>query len=266
MNDLHKKIDLLHTRLTSLELEKTEAQEQINSKFTQIQKFQDSRIWLAEKRLRSEFFNLHFYLERSGMINSPDTCESPIYNLYFYDNNRYYSFISAKEVFKIILPVLLPSSIIDFGCGTGTWLYASKAYGIKRVLGIDGDYIPKNLLMIREDEFQSKNLQEKVDVGKQFDLVISVEVAEHLPENKAEIFIDTLCRHGNIILFSAAHPGQGGDHHLNEQPFEYWKKKFEQRDYHHIEIRNLFHNNSEIEWWYRNNIALYVKGNYNITF
>lgn len=113
-----------------LELKKTK--EQITSQLTEIRKFQDWRIWLAEKRLKSEFFNLHFYLEKAGMISSVENCEDFIYNLYFYDNNRYYSFMSAKEVFKILLPSIKPSSIIDFGCGTGSWLYAAKSYGVKK--------------------------------------------------------------------------------------------------------------------------------------
>ena len=66
------------------------------------------------------------------MISSVENCEDFIYNLYFYDNNRYYSFMSAKEVFKILLPSIKPSSIIDFGCGTGSWLYAAKSYGVKK--------------------------------------------------------------------------------------------------------------------------------------
>ncbi len=170
LNALNKKIDLLQTQIDLLELKKTK--EQITSQLTEIRKFQDWRIWLAEKRLKSEFFNLHFYLEKAGMISSVENCEDFIYNLYFYDNNRYYSFMSAKEVFKILLPSIKPSSIIDFGCGTGSWLYAAKSYGVKKILGIDGDYVPKNMLMIQDNEFKAANLQEKIDLEEKFDLVI----------------------------------------------------------------------------------------------
>src|SRR5205814_1764959 len=44
-------------------------------------------------------------------------------------------------------------------------------------------------------------------------------------------FVDNLTRHGSLIVFSAAIPGQGGEHHVNEQPWEYWRVKFADRGY-----------------------------------
>ena len=56
-----------------------------------------------------------------------------------------------------------------------------------------------------------------------FDLVVSLEVAEHLPKECADIFVDSLVRLGPIILFSAAIPQAGGTCHINEQWPEYWR-------------------------------------------
>ena len=53
-----------------------------------------------------------------------------------------------------------------------------------------------------------------------------MEVAEHLPREKASVFIDTLTKHSGIVLFSAAVPGQGGTYHVNEQWPKYWNELF----------------------------------------
>jgi hypothetical protein len=55
------------------------------------------------------------------------------------------------------------------------------------------------------------------------------EVAEHIPERFTEQFIDTLASSGDTVVMTAAEPGQGGTHHINEQPREFWYRKFESR-------------------------------------
>ena len=62
-----------------------------------------------------------------------------------------------------------------------------------------------------------------------FDVAISMEVAEHLPEKIADRYVDLLTGLSNIIVFTAAYPGQGGDDHVNEQPALYWISKFQAR-------------------------------------
>jgi hypothetical protein len=87
--------------------------------------------------------------------------------------------------------------------------------------------------------------------------VVSLEVAEHLPESSADTFIESLVAHGDVILFSAAVPGQGGQHHINEQWPEYWQQKFAKHGfYFHDTIRPLIWNNEKVNWWYRQNIFI----------
>jgi hypothetical protein len=103
-------------------------------------------------------------------------------------------------------------------------------------------------------------LNKPIDLGRRFDLVQSLEVAEHLPADKARDFIETLTAHGPLVIFSAAVPGQGGEHHVNEQPLEYWRKKFLDRGYAAIDyIRPQLVGNSSIQHWYRYNIILYCQ-------
>ena len=89
--------------------------------------------------------------------------------------------------------------------------------------GVDGPYVDRCKLLIDAGDFHAADLAAPIDLGRQFDLVQSLEVAEHLPAAKAEQFVETLTAHGSRILFSAAVPGQGGENHINEQLPDYWR-------------------------------------------
>ena len=150
-----------------------------------------------------------------------------------------------------------PRGIIDVGCGNGSWLSAVKELGVKEVLGIDGIYVGDKEIKVDKSEFLKKDLTIGFDLKKRFDLAISLEVAEHLPENKSDTIVDILVKHSDVILFSAAIPGQGGQYHFNEQWPEYWNKKFRDRGYVAYDIlRDQFWDNDNVFWWYKQNILL----------
>ncbi len=91
-------------------------------------------------------------------------------------------------------------------------------------------------------------------------MVISFEVAEHLPESAANTFVDTLVKHGDLIVFSAAIPGQTGQNHLNEQWQSYWADKFAMKGYKAYDIvRPVFWSNESVDVWYRQNMIVYAK-------
>ena len=146
-------------------------------------------------------------------------------------------------------------SVIDFGCGCGHFSNRVALYSGCTALGLNGD-IPHNA----EIEIIKYDLSKHIELDNKYDLVISLEVAEHIYPDKADIFIDSLCRHSNRILFSAAIPGQGGIGHVNEQPHEYWHNKFKDRGYKCLDIiRPLIKDKKEVPFWYRNNIFMYEK-------
>jgi SAM-dependent methyltransferase len=181
------------------------------------------------------------------------------YSRTFFCNQKDGSYSSARSVMPYLISLCQPQSIADFGCGVGTWLQASRECGINDVTGIDGDYVQDQLLMIPRENFVRADLTRPVDLGRRFDLILSMEVAEHLPPNAAATFIDTLTRHGEVVLFSAAIPSQGGIHHINEQWAQYWRSLFGDRGYVCVDcLRNTFWDAKQIEWWYRQNMFLYV--------
>ena len=167
---------------------------------------------------------------------------------------------SAREIIPILLEFVQPRSVIDVGCGIGTWLSAFAEYGIEDFVGIDGEYVDRNMLEIPYERFLTCDLSKPVLMDRTFDLVVSLEVGEHLPEECAEQFVDSLTRLGPIILFSAAIPFQGGANHVNEQWPEYWTKYFQEKKYQVIDcIRKRIWQNENVEWWYAQNILLFVK-------
>ena len=139
-------------------------------------------------------------------------------------------------------------SVVDFGCASGYYLDGYKESGAE-VKGYE--YLLENSLeYISEDikPFVSQgNVMEDIDCG-QHDLVMSIEVAEHLLPEKSDVFVDNLVRASKkYILLTAAPPGQGGTGHINEQPREYWIEKLEERGFKYsekdvVKIQSLFKN------------------------
>jgi 2-polyprenyl-3-methyl-5-hydroxy-6-metoxy-1,4-benzoquinol methylase len=127
---------------------------------------------------------------------------------------------SAQCVVPLLLAVLKIESVLDVGCGQGAWLSLWKKLGVKHVTGIDGSYVDRNGLLISPKEFIAHNLTEGFDLQRHYDLVVSMEVAEHLSSGGNESFVNSLVAHGDLILFSAAPRGQGGHNHVNEQDYE----------------------------------------------
>lgn len=170
--------------------------------------------------------------------------------------------IIVKEVLKQ-LDLTQINSVVDFGCGIGTWLKTFKDNGIKTIKGFDGDWIDKGLLFknISPKDFESIDFEyiEQQQIFKKYDLVLCLEVAEHISEKKAEQFINCLTQSGNIVLFSAAIPYQGGVCHINEQWPDYWHNIFSKYNYKPYDtIRHKIWDDDRIFYWYRQNILLYI--------
>jgi hypothetical protein len=166
---------------------------------------------------------------------------------------------SAELVINIVRGSLVIGSVADFGCALGTWLSAWRDTGISDITGIDGAYVDLDQLSIPRDQFRTHDLALPIDLGRRFDLVESMEVAEHLPHSAAEGFVATLVRHSDIVLFSAAPPGQGGEHHINEQDYNYWRVRFAKHGYGMFDwIRPQISGLRAVQFWYRYNLFLFV--------
>jgi SAM-dependent methyltransferase len=154
------------------------------------------------------------------------------------------------------------SSVLDLGCGNGFLIARLSALG-KASDGIDGS--PHAVALAAPEvapRIQVMDLRASLRLGRR-DLVICSEVAEHLDARYADILVDNICANcRQWAFFTAATPGQGGHHHVNEQPHEYWIAKFERRSFRlDLEttraLRREFSERLNTLWWFTRNAMLF---------
>jgi SAM-dependent methyltransferase len=186
--------------------------------------------------------------------------ERKYYDKTFYNLLQSGSYVSAKKVLPIVQELFHPTSVLDLGCGVGYWIKVWKdELKVEDVLGIEGSYVTEDMFYLDKKFLQNEDLKMPLHLTRKYDLVMSLEVAEHIEEKYSDTFIQNLVNAGDIILFSAAIKGQIGTYHVNEQMPEYWAEKFAQHDYIPVDfIRPLIWNDTDIDYWYRQNILLFV--------
>jgi SAM-dependent methyltransferase len=167
---------------------------------------------------------------------------------------------SAQAIVPIVMELVAPTSVIDLGCGPGAWLATFAELGVGDYRGVDGEWVAPELLQIPPERFIAARLDRPFALDRRFDLAVSLEVAEHLPEASAKDFVGSLSALAPCILFSAAIPHQGGLNHLNEQWPEYWVELFAGRGYAVVDaIRPRVWTPPGIAFWYRQNTFIFAR-------
>jgi len=181
------------------------------------------------------------------------------YDEKFYEYNIPGSLRSAKIFLNIIKDNYNFNSVVDFGCGRGTWLKAALDMGIDSAHGYDGPWNEGKLIdeaiVFTPVDLSNIRLEEK-----KFELAMSLEVAEHLPEHAANQFVDAITNSSDLVMFGSAFTRQMGTYHINEQFPSYWAQKFINRGFYPVDIfRKTVWSDKNIEPCYRQNTFLYVK-------
>lgn len=172
---------------------------------------------------------------------------------------------SAIFIARSIARDVHPSRVMDVGCGSGALLLALRELG---TMGDGVEYSSAGLAMCRQRglRVQRFDLENSAlpRLSPPYNLVISMEVAEHLPEILADRFVAFLAALGDRVAFTAATPGQGGIDHVNEQPHSYWIEKFAA---HGFVLDTATAARWSAEWeaegaapWYHRNIMYFVRG------
>jgi hypothetical protein len=193
-----------------------------------------------------------------------DAASANFYGDHFYEVHTDTSFRSALKYVGLLSPLFKPDSVVDVGCGRGTWLKAFKEKGASKLVGYDGPWNTQESMIDQSIVFHSVDLNEPIFTtgAKRFDLAISLEVAEHLKPTSAKSFVESLTQFSDVVLFSAAYTQQLGSNHLNEQRHTYWAKIFSLFNYDPYDLfRPTVWGDKDISYWYQQNIFLYVRSN-----
>ncbi len=189
------------------------------------------------------------------------------YSQQFYTRRADRAARSAQALVPMIVNLIGPSSVIDIGCGDGIWPSVFRAEGVATAIGLDGPWVPASSLRIDESDFV------RFDLGSapipfqpplphaRFDLAMSLELAEHLDEARANAFADLMASLSDTLLISAAAPHQGGTGHVNERWPDYWAEMFRARGYKPFDfLRYALWTDERIAPWYRQNLIGYFRG------
>ena len=190
---------------------------------------------------------------------------SSVYSDDFYELNRSdTNYVSACKVLGMLKKYFPFDSVIDIGCGVGQMLRACSDMGVTTIRGVDGFWVKDEQMLIPSGRFTRHDLSQPGIAGKvpekHFDLTISSEVAEHIDPQYCDTFMDSLTLFSDVVLFSAAIPGQGGAHHVNEQYPSYWVEKFAARGFTAVDcIRPSIWFDESIRKDYRQNLFVLVR-------
>jgi len=166
-----------------------------------------------------------------------------------------------------IFPLLEPRRIVDIGCGVGTWMRAALDLGAEAVVGVDGDYVDRSMLLVDPASFVPADIAAarlpkvlKGHLADPFDLVMCLEVAEHLPFLRAASFVEDLTCLSDVVLFSAAVPFQFGTNHVNEQWPEFWAILFRACGFACWDwLRRELWAEQGVDWWYAQNTLVFAR-------
>lgn len=167
---------------------------------------------------------------------------------------------AARIIVGYLRTFIRPESVLDIGCGRGDWLKAWHEQGTPVLVGFDGHWNRQELVVDSVIRFEPLDLNQPFSTGRQFDLAMTLEVAEHLEAGSAANFVQSMVRASDLILFGAAYSHQGGQNHLNEQPHSYWGNLFASQGFAPFDIlRPVFWADNRLPSWYRQNSFLYAR-------
>jgi SAM-dependent methyltransferase len=183
------------------------------------------------------------------------------YDTRFFTSQRDGSLAAARTILPIIWDKVAPARVVDLGCGVGAWLKASLDLGARSVIGLDGSYAAAEQLTIPPSSFIAADLEAPLPTPSgDFDLAICVEVLEHLSPSAGERAVAWLCQQAPVVLFSAAVPGQVGEHHINEDWLSSWRTAFRASGHELYDIiRPAVWTDPNIAFWYRQNMVVFAR-------
>jgi SAM-dependent methyltransferase len=136
---------------------------------------------------------------------------------------------TAEVIAETLLAEFKPKRVADVGCGCGLYSHAFARRGVE-VFSLDGARAPVEHALPVPVHVQDLTVPFENTWGR-FDFALCLEVAEHIPEEMSDAFLDNLVGFSDTVVMSAAPPNQGGHHHVNERPKRYWVSRLAERGF-----------------------------------
>jgi len=160
---------------------------------------------------------------------NPDKYTEKYYKRHF-DQYRTWENLIGKHIYDIFKP----SSIVDLGCGVGSYLEGAFQNGCKDICGIEISYekAQKYIVDVIKPFIACGDITKSLNLDRQFDCVVSFEVGEHIEPDGTDAFIDNLtnlCK--QYIILTAAPPGQPGTGHINRREKKFWIKSIQTKKF-----------------------------------
>lgn len=170
---------------------------------------------------------------------------------------------TAPEIISKVLSVIQPTTCLDVGCGTGIYIEEFNKQGVETI-GVDGNLATKTILNTSQENVLYKDVRSPLGLNKKFDLVMCIELIEHIEEKYEEVLLHNLTQHTNKwLLLTTGEDTKGKDrYHLNEKPVEYWIKKvtdlgFEYKEKETLELRQHFRKTLPRRFWRKKTMLLW---------
>lgn len=166
------------------------------------------------------------------------------------------------EALGVLLSLMEVSTVVDLGCGPGWYVKTLRNKGF-RAGGFDGNPFTEK---ISREILQDGTCCEQLDLTEDFefeepvDLILSLEVGEHIPAKHEDTFIQNLIRNSkNYIILSWALEGQEGDGHINCRMNDYIINKMVSSGFvENIPAKNFLRQNSSL-FWFRKTIMVFQR-------
>jgi hypothetical protein len=128
-----------------------------------------------------------------------------------------------------IVSRIAPRTVLDAGCAMGFLVEGLRQRGVE-AYGVDiSDYA---IGQVHPDVRPYCRVGSICDsFPQQYDLIVCIEILEHMPASEAPAAIANLCRHADDILFSSTPSDYREVTHLNVQPPEHWAEMFAQHGF-----------------------------------
>lgn len=182
-----------------------------------------------------------------------------MYNKRYFQTIEQAEKVQAESLADILIEMYDPKSVGDVGCATGLYLVPFLTRGVVAVGWDSADYAVDQKLV---PGVEKADITETM-VGINVDLAICLEVLEHIDNDLCGGVIQNLVNMSELIIFSAAQPGQKGTGHINCKPKKHWETLFNIRGYNRdpeAEARILDHvtKNDHAEW-FKNNLQVFKR-------